>query len=151
MGVDDGSPSYDRKRSTDILLLYCAPNITKLAIFKHNKMLSNGNVSQPSDCPFCKIGDDVSVGFQQDNRVSNFFGKLDELVGGGHVSRNTQVALLDDHQAQEIDSEGMSRGKIGTVFIGLGARRVFRKGCHVWGSKDERESQVSSKMRPKDW
>lgn len=94
------------------------PNVGKLAVFKDHKVLSPRNLPQGLPRALGPVSDNVTVRLQDADRVSDLFGKREQLSRGFDVRRQTQVGLLDGYETQQVRRERACGGESGAFAVG---------------------------------
>lgn len=96
------------------------PNVPKLAILKHDKLLPFSNLVQAADGAVAKVLDDVGVGFEDADVIADLVGQTQQLGGGGDIGADTEVGALDVDQAEEVVGDWGEAGVFGAFAVGLG-------------------------------
>ena len=94
-----------------VLRLDCVPYVSELAVFEDEEAVTAGYARQAGARAggrvVVPVGDEVVVGFQDDNGGPYCICEVEELVGGRDVRAETEVRFLHYHQAEQVRGERM--------------------------------------------
>ena len=73
-------------------------NVPKLPVFEEQKMLPPRDFIEPFNGLIREVVNDVSVGFQDTDVVTDFFGEAEQGGRSMNVGRNAEIGLLNGNQ-----------------------------------------------------
>lgn len=87
-------------------------NVTELAVLEDQELFAARNLVQSTNGLVVEVRDDVGMGLENADVISNILGKAQQLVRGGDVGRNTQVGALEVDETQKVRGQ---RGQVGVL------------------------------------
>lgn len=101
-------------------------NITKLPVFKDQKVLLGRNLPQITHCPWTKVADDVGMRLQDTDGIAHVFSQLKEFLGRVDIGRHAEIGFLNSNQSQQVCRDWTCVWQSCAVIVRCGETRVPR-------------------------